>query len=62
MPARKWTPEQRARQAELIHIWKPWTKSTGTRTPEGKKMSSQNALNYSMREVQREMARIHAGR
>lgn len=59
MPARRWTQEQRARQAELIHNWKPWAKSTGARTPEGKKMSSQNALNYSMRDVQRELARIN---
>lgn len=59
MPARKWTPEQRARQSKLIHNWKPWTKSTGARTPEAKKISGQNALNYSMREVQRELARIN---
>lgn len=38
-----WTPERRARQAELIRIYHPWTKSTGPRTPEGKAVSSQNA-------------------
>jgi hypothetical protein len=40
---RNWTPEQRKRQRELIQRWKPWEKSTGAKTPEGKKRSSQNA-------------------
>jgi len=40
---RNWTPEQRQRQRELIQRWKPWEKSTGAKTPEGKKKSSQNA-------------------
>lgn len=38
-----WTPERRAKQAENIHRWKPWKKSTGPRTPEGKARSSRNA-------------------
>ena len=38
-----WTPERRARQAKLIRQWKPWEKSTGPKTPEGKAVSSQNA-------------------
>jgi hypothetical protein len=42
--ARNWTPEQKAQQAEKIRQWKPWTKSTGARTPEGKAISSQNVL------------------
>jgi hypothetical protein len=40
---RNWTPEQQQRQRELIQRWKPWTKSTGAKTPEGKKRSGQNA-------------------
>ena len=40
---RNWTIEQRQRQRELIQRWKPWTKSTGAKTPEGKKRSSRNA-------------------
>ena len=40
---RNWTPEQRQRQRELIQRWKPWEKSTGAKTPEGKKRSGQNA-------------------
>ena len=39
---RDWTPEARARQAELIRSWKPWTRSTGARTAAGKAISSQN--------------------
>lgn len=38
-----WTPERRARQAETIRRTKPWEKSTGPRTAEGKSASSQNA-------------------
>ncbi len=55
--ARKWTPEQRARQAELIRTWAPWTTSTGPRTQAGKAVSAQNAVNFSCRELLREMAR-----
>ena len=43
MVMRNWTPEQRQRQRELIQRWKPWKQSTGAKTPEGKKRSSQNA-------------------
>jgi len=39
---RNWTIEQRQRQRELIQRWKPWTKSTGAKTPDGKKKSAQN--------------------
>lgn len=38
-----WTPERRARQAEIIAKTKPWEKSTGPRTPEGKSISSHNS-------------------
>ena len=42
--ARTWTDEQKARQAALIHSWKPWTKSTGATTPKGRAISSMNVL------------------
>jgi hypothetical protein len=42
--ANGWTPARRARQARLIHRWKPWEKSTGPRTPEGKARSARNAF------------------
>jgi hypothetical protein len=43
MAARKWTNEQKARQATIIQNWKPWQHSTGAKTPEGKASSSMNA-------------------
>lgn len=43
MAARKWTPEQKRRQAELIKGWKPWEKSTGAKTAQGKAIVSRNA-------------------
>lgn len=39
-----WTPERRARQAELIRSWHPWEKSTGPRTAEGKARAARNAF------------------
>ena len=38
-----WTTERRARQAQLIRRWQPWTRSTGPRTVEGKTVVSRNA-------------------
>ena len=38
-----WTPERRARQAALIHTWKPWKQSTGPTSIEGKAVVSGNA-------------------
>ena len=35
-PSKGWTPERRARQAELIRQTKPWEKSTGPKTQTGK--------------------------
>jgi len=42
--ANGWTPERRARQAAMIRTWKPWEKSTGPKTCEGKAIVSQNHL------------------
>ena len=41
---RNWSAEERQRQRELIQRWKPWTKSTGAKTPEGKSSSSKNSF------------------
>ena len=42
--ANGWTDERKAKQAALIHSWKPWTKSTGAKTLEGKSICSKNVL------------------
>lgn len=39
-----WPQERRAAQAERIKQMKPWEKTTGAKTIEGKRTSSQNAL------------------
>ena len=39
-----WTPERRARQAELIRSWRPWETSTGPRTDEGKSRAARNGF------------------
>ena len=44
---RRWTLEERARQAELIQRWQPWKQSTGARTEEGRNVSKLNALKHS---------------
>ena len=45
MSARIWTPEQRQRQSLAIKQWRPWSKSTGPTSPEGKAVVSRNAYN-----------------
>ena len=44
-----WTPERRAKQAELIRITKPWLRSTGPGREEGKARSAANALKHGFR-------------
>ena len=39
----RWTPAARQKQRQLILERKPWLKSTGAKTSEGKAISSQNA-------------------
>jgi len=55
-----WTPERRARQAEAIRRWQPWTHSTGPRTEAGKERASLNAYKGGTREVLRTLARVLA--
>lgn len=41
-----WTQERRLKQSEVIRKWKPWEKSTGAKTPEGKEKSKMNAYKH----------------
>ena len=53
-----WTLERRQRQAELIRNWRPWAKSTGPRTPEGKARVSRNAWKGGHRAELRELTKM----
>ena len=53
-----WTPERRARQAELIRSWKPWEKSTGAKSPEGKARVASNPWRGGHRAKRREVIRL----
>ncbi|TAM89000.1 MAG: hypothetical protein EPN41_04725 [Candidimonas sp.] len=55
MAARRWTLEQRREQAEKIKRWKPWTRSTGAKTAQGKATSSRNAYKGGVRQKLREL-------
>ena len=39
-----WTEERKQRQRERIQTWRPWEKSTGPTSPEGKRVVGQNAF------------------
>ena len=56
--ATTWTPERRARQAELIRTWQPWAKSTGPRSPEGRQRVSMNAWTGGHRAQLRELSKM----
>ena len=38
-----WTPKRRKQQSEPIRRWKPWLRSTGPKSPEGRAVVSGNA-------------------
>ena len=52
------TPEHRKLRAELIREWKPWEKSTGPKSSEGKAKAAQNAYKGGHRTALRELARL----
>ena len=52
-----WTPERRARQAELIRTWRPWERSTGPRTPEGKVRTARNGFKGGGWQIERDLLR-----
>lgn len=51
------TPEHRALRAELIKRWKPWEKSTGPKTPEGKKKAAMRGFKEGERALLSQIAR-----
>ena len=53
-----WTPERRARQAELIKTWKPWKQSTGPLSSEGRAKVAKNAYKGGHRLMLRELSRM----
>jgi len=54
----RWTPEARQRQAEAVRAWAPWKRSTGPRTPEGKRKASRNAWKGGSRGLMRQIGRL----
>ena len=55
---RKWTPEERRRQAQIIRQTKPWENSTGPGSKSGKQISAQNA--YKSGDFSREFKRLRS--
>ena len=53
-----WTPERRQRQAEAIRTWRPWERSTGPKTAEGKQRVARNAWRGGHRQKLRDLARM----
>lgn len=47
--ANGWTPERRARQAQLIKTYRPWQQSTGPQTEQSKAVSANNARKHGLR-------------
>ena len=56
--ANGWTPERRARQAELIRQWRPWEQSTGPTSASGKARAARNAWKGGVRPQLRELATL----
>lgn len=56
--ANGWSLERRARQAELIRSWRPWERSTGPRSAEGKTRTAHNADKGGHRQTLRELSRM----
>ena len=55
--ANGWTPERRARHAALIRTWRPWEKSTGPRSADGKARTARNGFKGGHRAMLRGLVR-----
>ncbi len=53
--ATTWTAERRKRQAELIQTWRPWDKSTGPKSDEGKARVAKNSFKGAWRQQLKEL-------
>ncbi len=49
MPQNGWTLARRKRQSKAIKQWKPWLRSTGPKTPDGKAITQKNAQKHGLR-------------
>lgn len=52
-----WMPQRRARQTALIRQWRPWEKSTGPKSTDGKARCSRNAFKGGERPMLRRLGR-----
>ena len=53
--ATTWTAERRKRQSEQIQTWRPWEKSTGPKSDEGKAKVAQNSYKGGWRQQLKEL-------
>jgi hypothetical protein len=53
-----WTNERRQQQSQRIRACRPWEKSTGPRSTEGRAISSRNAYVGSFKQEKRRIARL----
>ena len=62
--SKKWSEDSRKSQGEAIHGHKPWEKSTGPKSVEGKEKSSRNADKGKapLRVIQKMISRVHKDR
>jgi len=51
------TPEHRAARSKMIHRWKPWERSTGPKTPEGKRRAARRGYKGAVRPTLRILAK-----
>ena len=51
------TPEHRAARSQMIRRWKPWERSTGPKTPEGKRRSAMRGYKGAVRPSLRILAK-----